>query len=226
MNCEQTRENLVLHQPDSKLKGTRRSEFFKHLRGCSNCQIEYEGLLHTAEVVGNLEVPEPPPELLGNIQNQIRRLHKRSRTALFASPFSWMFGKLKLELSPQIVNFTALLCYLLASAFLVKFAFFTDSQQDDFGLTALEESRLRNVRISPSPWGSLKHHNIRNQESLTTSMPNENMIKNSKQFLGTKIDETWQPNAIDEGTASVDVGFSNSASFKLTLFWIDIKKNL
>lgn len=226
MNCEQTRENLVLHQQDPKLKGTKRSEFLKHLRGCISCQIEYEGLLHTAEVIGNLETPEPPPELLGNIQNQVRKLHKRSRTALVASPFSWLFGKLKLELSPQIVNCTALVCYLLASVFLVKFAFFTDVQDDGLGMTALEETRLRNVRISPSPWGSLKHQNVRTEKAINTSNPKEVSVSHSNHFVGIQIEERWDSNSVNEGIETVDVRFINDASVKLTLFWNEIKTNL
>lgn len=226
MNCEQTRENLVLHQQDPKLKGIKRSELLKHLRGCDSCQIEYEGLLHTAEVIGNLEDPEPPPELLSNIQNQVRQLHRRSRTALLASPFSWLFGKLKLELSPQIVNCTALVCYLLASVFLVKFAFFTDVQDDGLGLTAMEETRLRNVRISPSPWGSLKHQNIRTGKTETTSIPKVNSVSPSNKFVDTKIEEMWYSNTINEGTETVDVPFIDDAGVKLTLFWNDIKSNL
>lgn len=226
MNCEQTRENLVLHQPDPKLKGTQRSEFFKHLRGCQSCQIEYEELLHTAEIIGNLETPEPPPELLGNIQNQIRVMHRRSGTALLASPISWLFGKLKLELSPQIVNCTALLCYLLASVFLVKMAFFTDIQTQNFGLTALEEARLRNTRVSPSPWASLKHQNVGVRKTSPTNITTVDFISPSKQSVGSKMEELWHSNTINDATDTVDVRFTNNASIKLTLFWNDIKTSL
>lgn len=226
MDCEHVRENMVLHQPDSKLKGTKRSEFFRHLRGCNSCQIEYEGLLHTAEVIRNLEAPEPPSELLRNIQTQIHKLHKRSRTALLANPFSWVSNKLKIELSPQIVNCSALLCYLLASVFLVKFVFFTDVQEDGPGLTVMEAARLRNVRISPSPWGSLKHQNMKTEKPQITNIPKQNTVSPSKQFVGTKLEEIWHANSIGKGTETGDSRFINDASVKLTLFWNDIKTNL
>ena len=219
MNCEQAREYLVLHQPDSKLKGTKRNEFFKHLRGCYSCQIEYEGLLHTAEVIGNLETPEPPPELLTNIQTQIREVDKRSRTAMLASPFSWVFGKFKLGLSPQIVNFTALVCYVLVSAFLLKFAFFTEVKEDGPDLTAMEVSRL-------TPWGSLKHHNVKTEKSQTMNIPTENPVSPSDQFVGIKLEDNWHSNTVIEGTDAGDGHFINDARVKLTLFWNDIKTNL
>ncbi len=219
MNCEQAREYLVLHQPDSELKGTKRSEFFKHLRVCHSCQIEYEGLLHTAEVIGNLETPEPPPELLTNIQAQIRQVDKRSRTAMLASPFSWMFGKFKLEISPQIVNFTALVCYVLISAFLLKFAFFTEVKEDVPDLTAAEVPHL-------TPWGSLKHQNMKKEKSQTITMPTENPLNSSDQFVGIKLEDNWHSHTVIEGTDAGDGRFINDASVKLTLFWNDIKTNL
>lgn len=226
MNCEQARENLVLHQSDAKLEGTKRNEFFEHLRGCHRCQIEYEGLLHTAEVIGNLETPEPPPELLTNIQTQIREAHKRSRTALLASPFSWVFGKLKLGLSPQIVNYTALVCYVLASAFLVKFAFFTEVKEDRLGLTAFQEARLRNARVSPSPWATLKHQDVRDENELSTNLTTEGSFSPPDQSVGIKMEEIWYSNTVNDGTDTGDVRIINEASVKLTLFWNDIKTDL
>lgn len=219
MNCEQAREYLVLHQPDSQLEGTKRNEFFKHLRGCHSCQIEYEGLLHTAEVIGNLETPEPPPELLTNIQTQIRAVDKRSRTAMFASPFSWVFGKFKLELSPQIVNCAALVCYVLVSVFLLKFAFFTEVKDDAPALTAVEASRL-------TPWGSLKHRNMKTEKSHTITISTENPISPSDQFVGIKLEDNWHSHTVIEGTDAGDGRFINDARVKLTLFWNDIKTNL
>jgi hypothetical protein len=226
MNCEQTRENLVLHREDSMLKRTKRREFLQHLRGCNSCQVEYEGLWHTATVLGSLEAPEPPPELLGNIQRQIRKIHKQSQTAFFASPISWLFGKLKLEFSPKFVNCAALLCYLLASVFLVKLAFFSDAPKQDFGLTAMQEARLRNVRISPSPWASLKHGNAKVDKALSTEMLRESHVNSTSPFAGVDAIEMWQTRAINSATETVDVRFSDTASKKLTLFWNDIKTNL
>ncbi len=219
MNCEQAREYMVLHQPNSNLDGTKRNEFFKHLRGCYSCQIEYEGLLHTAEVIGNLETPEPPPELLTNIQAQIREVDKRHRTALFASPFSWVFGKFKLDLPPQIVNCAALVCYVLVSAFLLKFAFFTEMKEEVPDLTAMDVSHL-------TPWGSLKHQNMKKEKPHTMTIPTKNPVNPYDQFVDIKLEDNWNSHTVIEGTDRGDGRFINDASVKLTLFWNDIKTNL
>ena len=226
MNCDQTRENLVLHRQDATLKGAQRREFLQHLRGCKTCQVEYEGLWHTAALLGSLEAPEPPPELLGNIQHQIRKIHKQSQTAFFASPISWVFGKLKLEFSPKFVNCAALLCYVLASAFMVKFAFFTDAPPQEFGYTAMEEARLRNIRISPSPWATLKHESDKIDKALPIKASNENRISLSNLFADIKTSEMWHSQVINRGTETVDLHLSNTANKKLALFWRDIKTNL
>ena len=226
MNCEQTRENLVLHREDSMLKGAERREFLQHLRGCKACQVEYEGLWHTATVLGNLEAPEPPPELLGNIQRQIRETHKRSQTAFFATPISWLFGKMKLKFSPQVVNYAAMVCYLIASVFFVKLAFFSDTPEQDFGLTAMEETRLQRVRIAPSPWASLKHKGVRNGDVLPTATPRESRVSFTTPFAGIESSEMWSIHPINKVTETVDTHFVSTASEKLTLFWSDIKTNL
>lgn len=226
MNCEQTRENLVLHRENPMLKGTERREFLQHLRGCKACQVEYEGLWHTATVLGNLEAPEPPPELLGNIQRQIRETHKRSQTAFFATPISWLFGKMKLKFSPQVANCAAMLCYLIVSVFFVKLAFFADAPEQDFGLTAMEETRLQYVRIAPSPWASLKDKHIKTDEKHSAQISSENRVDFSNQFVGIKTSELWHNHAINNAAETVDVHFAKTVSNKLALFWSDIKTNL
>ena len=226
MNCKQTRENLVLHRQDSMLQGTKRREFLRHLRGCKVCQVEYEGLWHTATVLGSLEAPEPPPELLGNIQHQIREVHKRKQTAFFAAPISWLFGKFKLEISPQFVNCVALLCYLIASVFLVKLVFFTDTPEQDFGLTAMEETRLQHVRIAPSPWASLKHKGVRNDKALPTETQRESRVSFTTPFAGIESVEMWHTHPTNKATETADTHFVSTVSEKLTVFWSDIKTNL
>ncbi|MDE0482272.1 MAG: hypothetical protein OXI67_06835 [Candidatus Poribacteria bacterium] len=232
MNCEQTRENLVLHRENPILKGTERREFLQHLRSCKACQVEYEGLWHTATVLGNLEAPEPPPELLGNIQRQIRETHKRSQTAFFAAPISWLFGKMKLKFSSQVVNYAAMLCYLIASVFLVKLAFFsdapkqTDKPEQNFGFTAMEETRLQYVRIAPSPWASLKDKNTKTDERHSAQISSENRVDFSNQFVDIKTSELWHTHAINNVAETVDTHLVSTVSEKLTLFWSDIKTNL
>lgn len=226
MNCKQTRENLVLHRQDPILKGVERRDFLQHLRSCKACQVEYEGLWHTATVLGSLEAPEPSPELLGNIQRQIREVHRTDSTAFFAAPITWLFGKFKLDISPLFVNCVALLCYLIASVFLVKFAFFTDAPKPEFGLTAMEEARLRNARISPSPWASLKHGSATVEKSLSTKALRESHVNPISPFVGNESADMWHARATNKITEDVDAHFAKTASEKLALFWSDIKTNL
>ncbi len=226
MNCEQTRENLVLHRQDPLLKGAERRDFLQHLRGCKACQVEYEGLWHTATVLGSLDAPEPPPELLGNIQRQIREVHRRDSTAFFAAPITWLFGKFKLDISPLFVNCVALLCYLIASVFLVKFAFFTKAPEQNFGLTAFEETRLRNARISPSPWASLKHGSAQVEKPFPTEALQESHVNPISPFVGSESAVMWHARAINKVTEDVDGHFAKTASEKLALFWNDIKTDL
>lgn len=227
MKCEQAREHLVLHRQDSRLTGTKRQEFLKHLRGCENCQIEYEGLMHTATVLGNLEVPTPPPDLLGNIQTKIREIHKQNQTAFFANPIAWLFNKVNLDLSPRFVNSVALLCYLVASAFIVKFAFFPDAPKQPLGLTALEASRLvKPGQTSPSQLGSLKFKSVKEKQPLSSSVIGENSIDLSRPFVDTKSEEMWHTITNNQDGETVDAHFQKTMNEKLTLFWNDIKSNL
>lgn len=224
MKCEQTREHLVLHRQDSRLTGTKRQEFLKHLRGCKDCQIEYEGLLHTATVLGNLEVPTPRPALLGNIQNRIREIHRQNQTAFFANPFSWLFNKVNLDLSPRLVNSVALLFYLVASAFMVKFAFITDAPNQNLGLTAMEASRLvKSGQTSPSQLGSLKFNSVNAKRAIASDRIGENSIDPSRPFLDSKSEEMWHTDTNNQDADAVDTHYAKTMNEKLTLFWSDIK---
>lgn len=227
MNCEQTREKLVLHRQESMFKDNEKQEFLEHLRSCESCQEEYEGLLHTAAVLENLESPEPPPELLGNIQEQIRELHRKQNTAMFAAPFSWLIGKFKFNLSPKLVNSVAMVCYLLASVFLVKVIFFDDTSNDDFAMTAMDNSRLPRMRISPSHWGSMKHGIKQTDNTKAIVKPSEDGVNLPDQFAGISESDFWHTRSTDEDADTViDGQFTNSIRNKLTLFWSDIKANL
>ncbi len=227
MKCEQAREHLVLHRQDSVLTGTKRQEFLNHLHGCKSCQVEYEGLWHTAAVLGNLEAPTPSPELLGNIQNKIRELYKQNQTAFFANPFSWLFEKINLDISPRIVNSVALLCYLVASAFLVKFAFFTDAPKQKLGLTAMEASRrVKPGQTSPSQLGSLKFNSVKEKQMLSTNVIGEDTIDLSRPFVDVKSEEMWHTDTNNQHAETVDALYPKTLSDKLTLFWSDIKTDL
>lgn len=227
MNCEQTREKIVLHRQESMFKDKEKQEFLEHLRGCNSCQEEYEALLHTGAVLENIDSPEPPPELLGRIQDQIRELDKKQNTAIFAAPFSWIIGKFKFNLSPKLVNGVAMVCYLLVSVFLVKVIFFDDTSKDDFVMTAMQDSRLPRMRISPSHWGSMKHgiKPINNTKAIVPSNKDRGNLPD--QFAGISGSDLWHTRTANEVTDTViDGQLSSSTSNKLTLFWSDIKTNL
>lgn len=227
MNCEQTREHLILHRQDDGLTGTKRQEFLEHLQNCKNCQVEYEGLWHTATMLESLDPPVPPPELLGNIQQNIREFHRQSKTAFFANPFSWLFNTFKIDLSPQFVNGIALLCYIVASAFIVKLAFFTDTPNQNLGLTAMEASRrIRPGQTSPSQLGSVKFDNTIDDKPHSTQVKRENDINPSRPFVDIKSQERWHNDTKNQATDNVDAHFPKTMNEKLTLFWNDIKTNL
>lgn len=235
MNCEQTRKNLPhlilkAHEQDSIAKGVSRGAFLQHLRACTACQSEYEALWQTATVLENLAAPIPPPELVENIQQRIRNLHKRRHVAFFANPIAWSLELLKLELSPKFVNAIALLCYLIATSFFVKLAFFTNPQETELGLTTMEKTRLRHVRISPASWALLKDTGpiARSpfQQETTIARPGIN------DFFDATLNsaEMWSTHAADTVKETVDTTFvgypSSTASEKLTVFWSHIKMKL
>ena len=225
MNCEQTREKLVLHRQESLFKDNEKQEFLKHLRSCESCQAEYEALLHTAAVLENLEPLEPPPELLGNIQDKIRELHRKQNTAIFAAPFSWLIGKFKFNLSPKLVNSVAMVCYLLVSVFLVKVIFFDNPSKNDFAMTAMDNTRLPRLRISPSHWASMKHGiNQTDNTKATLSVERGNL---SNQFAEISESYLWHTRTTDKDADTVTDGqFTSSSSNKLAVFWSNIKANL
>ena len=227
MNCEQTRENLVLHRCGAD--GSRETQIaaLQHLRTCTACQVEYEALWHTATVLENVEAPVPPAGLLAQIQQGVRHLHKRRQVAFFANPLSWCFDRLKIELSPRLVNAIAMLSYVLASAFLVKLAFFNGSPEPEFGLTAMEESRLRNVRMSRASWGMLKGADKAHIAAAQKSERAENPADTAQrvnQFFGLDTVNLWIPRTVETSdTLQREV---QTADQKLTVFWNHIKTSL
>ena len=226
MNCEMTRQNLVLHRQDTVLKGAKRREFLEHLRQCETCQIEYEGLWHTAALLDSVETPIPPPDLVENIQQQIREMHKQNQVAFFANPISWVVDKLRLNMSPQFVNYAALLFYLLASVFFVKFAFFTGTPEQETGLTRMEEARLRQIRVSSDSWGSLKNRIPKADTPLIRQTPTGDHIAVPSQFFGTTAAKMWRAKSIDKTMETVDVQLAATSNEKLALFWNYIKTKL
>jgi len=241
MNCEQTHKNLPhlilkAHEQDSMAKGVSRSAFLRHLRACMACQSEYEALWQTATVLRNLAAPIPPPELVGNIQQRVRNLHKRRHVAFFSNPIAWGIGLLKLELSPKFVNAIALLCYLIATSFFVKLAFFANPQETELGLTTLEKTRLRHVRISPASWALLKDTQIETDPGpvAKSTAQRETIVVSPgiNDFFDATLNsaQMWRTRAANTVKETVDTTFagypSGTANEKLTMFWSHIKTKL
>ncbi len=239
LNCEQTLNNL----PHLVVKGEARTTepiseeisrrtLLEHLRTCPECQREYEALWHTADVLENTDAPSPPPELVGNIQHSVRQLHQQQQLTFFAGPLAWCLDRLKVDLSPRLVNAVVLLFFLVASGFVMKLAFFTDSQEPEFGLTAMEKTRLQHVRISPSPWAMVKDTETKVENFV---MPQQPVIAvqhgNDSFFSPTQnSSEMWHTDTIgyeeQTGEASVVNYARDMANEKLTVFWNHIKTEL
>ena len=239
LNCEQTLNNLphlvgqkAARRTEPASEGISRHTVLAHLRVCPECQQEYEALWHTADVLANTAAPIPPPELVGNIQRCVRQLHRQQQLAFFASPLAWCLDRLKVELSPRLVNAVVLLFFLVASGVVMKLAFFTEPQGPEFGLTAMERTRLQHVRISSSPWALIKDTETKvdplgtPQQSVIAAQHTPNYFFSSPQ----ESPEMWRADTTD---ANEPIGEANVVNYardiaieKLTVFWNHIKTEL
>ena len=239
LNCEQTRNNLphLVVQEDARTtepisEEISRRTLLEHLRTCPECQKEYEALWQTASVLESTETPIPPRELVGDIQQSIRQLHRQQRLAFFAGPLAWGLDRLKVDLSPRLVNAVVLLFFLIASGFVMKLAFFTEPQEPEFGLTAMERTRLQHVKISSSPWALIKDTETTVENPGTPQQPVIAAQQAQDYFFSSMQDSSkmWHTDAVDyeeqTGEASVVRYSQNVASQKLTVFWNHIKTEL
>ena len=236
MNCEQTLKHLphfvVEESPkaiDRVSVGTSHRAVLEHLRSCPECQKTYEALWHTASVLESTDEPVPPPELVGNIQQRVRELHQRQQLAFFASPLAWCLDRLKLDLSPRVVNATALILFLIVSGFTAKFAFFTNPPEPESGLIAMKKTMVNKIRISTSPWAVLKDTETRAEEGQMS--PQVVQSEHNRLFSPTRSSsQVWYTDTTDAngqtGETSVANYLQNKVSEKLTVFWDNIKTEL
>ena len=239
MNCEQTLNNLphfvVEESPEATDRvsaGTSRRAVLEHLRSCPECQMTYETLWHTASVLESADEPVPPPELASNIQQRVRELHQQKQLTFFANPLVWCLDRLKLDISPRVVNATALIFFLIVSGFAAKFAFFTNPPEPESGLIAMKKTILNNIRISTSPWAVLKDTETdaedgeRSQQSMLAVQSEHNRFF-SPPRNSSKVWHTDTPDANGQtGETSVANYLQNKVSEKLTVFWDNIKTEL
>lgn len=239
LNCEQTLNNLphLVVKGDERTtepisEGISRRALLGHLRTCPACQREYEALWHTANVLETTEAPMPPPELVGNIQRSVRQLHRQQQFASFAVPLAWCLDRLKVELSPRFVNAIVLLFFVVASGFVMKLAFFTDPQEPELDLTAMERTRLQHVKISPSPWALIKDTEVPVENPNTPQQPVVVVQHAQDYFFSPTQDSSkmWRTDTVgyeeETGDASVVNYARDIASEKLTVFWNHIKTEL
>ena len=236
LNCEQTLNNLPhlvvngeARTVEPVSEGISRRTLLEHLRSCPECQKEYEALWHTASILETTEAPMPPRELVGDIQQSVRQLHRQQELAFFAAPLAWCLDRLKLDLSPRLVNAVVLLFCLVASGFVMKLAFFTEPQEPEFGLTAMERTRLQHVKVSPSPWALIKDTETKVVNPVT---PQQSVIavQHAHDYFFSPTQDSskmWRTDTVDyeeqTGEASVVSYSQNVASQKLTVFWNHIK---
>lgn len=239
MHCEQTLNNLphLVVEENSKITdvvsdGVSRRTILEHLRTCQDCQREYEALWNTANMLESVDEPVVPPELAGNIQQHIRELHQQKQLAFFANPLAWCLNRLKLDISPRLVNATALLFFLIASGFIMKLAFFTHPPEPQSGLIAMKKSMLQNIKISTSPWAGLKDVEIPAEDgrmSQGTAIDPKNTYNHffSPTSIGSKVWHTDYADANRQTGQTSIAGYSrDAASEKLTVFWNQIKTEL
>ena len=239
LNCEQTLNNLphLVVQGDARTaepisEGISRRTLLEHLRSCPECQKEYEALWHTASVLETTEAPIPPSELVGDIQQSVRQIHRQQELTFFAGPLAWCLDRLKLNLSPRLVNAVVLLFFLVASGFVMKLAFFTEPQEPEFGLTAMERTRLQHVKVSPSPWALIKDTETKVENPVSPRQPVIAVQPAQDSFFSPTQDSSgmWRADTVDYeeqiGEASVVNYARDIASEKLTVFWNHIKTEL
>ena len=239
MNCEQTLKNLphfvVAENPEAMDRvsaGTSQRVVLKHLRSCPECQKTYEALWHTASVLETADEPIPPPELASNIQARVRELHQRKQLSFFASPLAWCLDRLKLDISPRVVNTTALIFFLIVSGFAAKLAFFTNPPEPEPGLIAMKKTMLNKIRISTAPWAVLKDTETHTEEGQMSQQPITAVQSEQNRFFSPmrSSSQIWHTDTTDAngqvGETSVANYLQSKVSEKLTVFWDNIKTEL
>ena len=239
MNCEQILKNLphfvVEESPEAMDRvsaGTSQRAVLEHLRNCPDCQKTYEALWHTASVLESTDEPVPPPELAGNIQERVRKLHQRQQLIFFANPLAWCLDRLKLDISPRVVNATALIFFLIVAGFAAKFAFFTNPSEPESGLIAMKKTMVNKIRISTAPWAVLKDTETHTEDRQLSPQP-ITVVQgvHNRFFRPTRSSsQVWYTDTTDANGQTSETSVANylqgKASEKLTVFWDNIKTEL
>lgn len=123
LNCQQVSDKLI--DILNEESGAENIDVEMHLLECSDCQAEYERLVHTMMLLRGLPEPLPPPDLVARIRTRIEQIKEKKRPLFdMISPlFSKIFVAFKLGPRPVYLNYAALIFYLVLTIFLVKLTF-------------------------------------------------------------------------------------------------------
>jgi len=168
LNCQQVCDRLIdLLNEESDSEDI---DVEMHLLECSDCQSEYDHLVHTMMLLHGLPEPIPPSDLVIRIRKRIEELSKK-KSPIFdvISPlFSKVFVALKLGPRPVYLNYAALIFYLVVTLFLVKLVFLPSGREVQPPITpiatfsaSVEYSQASHVPTSDSQringiWGAIK----------------------------------------------------------------------
>ncbi len=164
MKCEEFMATIDVNRLSSQLQPHENVELKRHLETCPKCEAEYEAMLHTAAVLECLPTHAPPPDLGARIQKRITREHRRSRLALFASPFARLLTAFKFNPNPALVNCAAMAFYLMLTVFLVKLTFFSESENSRH-VAPPTASVWRSAHVITTSWATIRGISIKIEET-------------------------------------------------------------
>ena len=122
ISCQRVQREIGVHI-SADLMEPEKTLLKQHLLGCKDCQREYEQMWHVSLILDDLSALSPPTDLLADTQSKIRQVHHRQRLASFVNPFNWLLSRFQLSPPPRLVNYAAIIFYVVVSVFLLKLAF-------------------------------------------------------------------------------------------------------
>ena len=122
ISCQRVQKEIGVHI-NADLMESEKALLKQHLLDCEDCQREYERIWHVSLILNDMSTLSTPTDLLADTQSKIRQVHYMQRLASFANPFNWLFSKFQLNLPPSLVNYAAIIFYVVVSVFLLKLAF-------------------------------------------------------------------------------------------------------
>ena len=122
ISCQRVQRGIGVHI-SADLIEPEKTLLKQHLLDCKDCQREYEQKWHVSLILDDLSALSPPTDLLADTQSKIRRIHHRQRLVSFVNPFNWLLSRFQLSPPPRLVNYAAIIFYVVVSVFLLKLAF-------------------------------------------------------------------------------------------------------